>query len=115
LDAVTQAEILELFSRLSREMAMGVLFISHDLLSVGSICRRVAILSGGRVVEFNATEEIFRRPAHPYTKALIAAIPKLPASLSPLRVERNEPGLAPVAHTGFGIGDRREVGGEEAA
>jgi ABC-type dipeptide/oligopeptide/nickel transport system ATPase component len=81
LDAVTQAEILQLFSRLSREMAMSVLFISHDLLSVASICQRVAILSAGRVVEFNSTEAIFRAPAHHYTKALIAALPKLPVSL----------------------------------
>jgi ABC-type dipeptide/oligopeptide/nickel transport system ATPase component len=96
LDAVTQSEILELFLRFSREMAMGILFISHDLLSVGSVCRRVAILSEGRVVEFNSTKEIFRRPTHPYTKALIAAIPKLPAGLSSSREER------------YGFGEVRE-------
>ena len=82
LDALTQSEILQLFSRLSREMAMGILFISHDLLSVASICSRVAILSAGSVVEFNSTENIFRRPTRAYTRALIASIPKLPASLS---------------------------------
>jgi ABC-type dipeptide/oligopeptide/nickel transport system ATPase component len=87
LDAVTQSEILQLFSRLSREMAMSILFISHDLLSVGSICRRVAILSAGRVVEFDSTARIFRCPAHPYTKALIAAVPRLPAGLSPPGME----------------------------
>ena len=85
LDAVTQAEILQLFSRLSRELNMSVLYISHDLLSVGSICQRVAILSQNRVVECNSTEEIFRRPAHPYTKALIASIPRLPADLESSR------------------------------
>jgi ABC-type dipeptide/oligopeptide/nickel transport system ATPase component len=63
-------------------MSMGLLFISHDLLSVASICDRVAILSAGRVVEFNSTGNIFRNPAHPYTKALIASIPQLPAELS---------------------------------
>jgi ABC-type dipeptide/oligopeptide/nickel transport system ATPase component len=82
LDAITQSEILQLFSRLSREMSMGVLFVSHDLLSVASICHRVAILSAGRVVEFNSTGNIFRNPAHPYTKALIASIPRFPAGLS---------------------------------
>jgi ABC-type dipeptide/oligopeptide/nickel transport system ATPase component len=87
LDAVTQAEILQLFSRLSREMSMGVLFISHDLLSVGSICQRVAILYEARVVEFNSTGAIFRGPMHHYTKALIASIPKLPAGLSQLPKE----------------------------
>src|ERR1017187_4098446 len=90
LDAVTQAEILQLFARLNRELEMSILYISHDLLSVGSICARVAILSEGRVVEFNSTEDIFCRPAHPYTKALIAAIPRLPAGLSSSRVERGE-------------------------
>lgn len=88
LDAVTQSEILRLFSRLNRELQMGILYISHDLLSVGSICARVAILSEGRVVEFNSTENIFRRPTHRYTKALIASIPRLPAGLSPSHVER---------------------------
>lgn len=88
LDAVTQSEILRLFSRLNRELQMGILYISHDLLSVGSICARVAILSEGRVVEFNSTENIFRRPMHRYTRALIASIPRLPAGLSPSHVER---------------------------
>lgn len=91
LDAVTQAEILRLFSRLNRELQMAILYISHDLLSVGSICRRVAILSEGRVVEFDSTENIFRRPAHPYTKALIASIPRLPLGLSS-QAEREELG-----------------------
>jgi len=88
LDAVTQAEILRLFSRLNRELQMGILYISHDLLSVGSICRRVAILSEGHVVEFNSTENIFRRPEHPYTKALIASIPRLPLGLSSSQADR---------------------------
>jgi ABC-type dipeptide/oligopeptide/nickel transport system ATPase component len=88
LDAVTQAEILQLFSRLNRDLDMSILYISHDLLSVGSICARVAILSEGRVVEFDSTENIFRRPAHPYTQALIAAIPRLPAELLSPRMER---------------------------
>ncbi|HEV3329741.1 MAG TPA: ABC transporter ATP-binding protein [Bryobacteraceae bacterium] len=91
LDAVTQSEILRLFSRLSHEMEMGILFISHDLLSVASICQRVAILAGGRVVEFHSTEAIFRQPQHEYTKALIASIPKLPAGLSPSRLEGVSP------------------------
>jgi ABC-type dipeptide/oligopeptide/nickel transport system ATPase component len=82
LDAVTQSEILQLFRRLNRDLNMSILYISHDLLSVGSICERVAILSDGRVVEFRSAESIFRRPSHPYTKALIASIPRLPAGLA---------------------------------
>jgi ABC-type dipeptide/oligopeptide/nickel transport system ATPase component len=79
LDVVTQAEILNLFSRLNRQMGMAVLYISHDLLSVGSFCHRIAILQHGRMVESNSSEEIFRHPQHPYTQALLAAIPRLPA------------------------------------
>jgi subtilisin family serine protease len=64
------------------EMAMSILFISHDLLSVASICRRVAILSEGGVVEFSSTQAIFRNPTHSYSRALIASLPTLAAGLS---------------------------------
>ena len=78
LDAVTQSEILRLFTRLNRQMGMAVLYISHDLLSVASFCHRIAILRSGQIVETNSTEEIFSAPRHPYTQALLGAIPKLP-------------------------------------
>jgi ABC-type dipeptide/oligopeptide/nickel transport system ATPase component len=78
LDVVTQAEILNLFSSLNRQMGMAVLYISHDLLSVGSFCHKIAILQHGCMVESNSSEEIFRDPQHPYTQALLAAIPRLP-------------------------------------
>lgn len=77
LDAVTSSEILKLFSRLNRQMGMAVLYISHDLLSVASFCHRIAILHHGEIVETNGTEEIFTRPRHPYTQALLGAMPKL--------------------------------------
>lgn len=78
LDVITQSEILNLFARLNRERGMGVLYISHDLLSVASICHRIAILSGGEIVECDRAERIFNRPMHPYTQQLIAALPTLP-------------------------------------
>jgi ABC-type dipeptide/oligopeptide/nickel transport system ATPase component len=78
LDAITQAEILKLFSRLNREMGMSILYISHDLLSVASLCHRIAILREGRLVEANRTAGIFQAPQHPYTKALLAAVPRIP-------------------------------------
>ena len=77
LDVVTQSEILKLLARLNREMGMAVLFISHDLLSVASFCHRVAILHEGRIVETNPAAEVFRAPRHPYTRALLAAIPQI--------------------------------------
>ncbi len=81
LDAITQSEILNLFSRLSRQLRMGILYISHDLPSVASVCSRVAILRRGEVVEFDAARRIFAAPQHPYTAALVRAIPRIPATL----------------------------------
>jgi ABC-type dipeptide/oligopeptide/nickel transport system ATPase component len=75
LDALTQSEILRLFARLHRELSMAILYISHDLLSIASLCGRVAILHEGEIVEFAPVAEIFQRPAHSYTRRLIDAIP----------------------------------------
>jgi len=83
LDALTQSEILRLFARLNRELSMAILYISHDLLSIASLCRRMAILHEGEIVEFAPVERIFHRPAHPYTRRLIEAIPVSPLSGEP--------------------------------
>ena len=82
LDVITQAEILGLFGRLNRELRTTILYISHDLLSVASICHRVAILHQGEIVECGTTEQILDSPQHPYTRKLIAAMPQRPARLS---------------------------------
>jgi len=79
LDVVTQAEILKLFSRLNQGLDMAVLYISHDLLSVSSLCHRVAILHEGEIVESGPTRQIFNDPRHPYTQRLIECMPKNPA------------------------------------
>jgi ABC-type dipeptide/oligopeptide/nickel transport system ATPase component len=75
LDPITQSEILALFSRLNRERDMAILYISHDLLSVASICHRVAILHDGEIVECAPPEDVFNRPSHPYTRRLVASLP----------------------------------------
>jgi len=75
LDLITQAEILNLFARLNRELATAILYISHDLLSVASIGHRVEILHEGRIVESGPPEAIFRNPQHAFTKELVAALP----------------------------------------
>jgi ABC-type dipeptide/oligopeptide/nickel transport system ATPase component len=82
LDVVSQAGILKLFKRLNQGLDMGILYISHDLLSVASFCHRVAILHQGRVVEFGETDRIFGDPRDPYTRQLIRAMPRLPQPLS---------------------------------
>src|SRR6202795_1414340 len=78
LDVITQSEILELFARLNREIGMSILYISHDLPSVAGICQRIAILHEGQIVECGPTEQIFTAPEHPYTRRLMAVLPRIP-------------------------------------
>lgn len=87
LDVITQAEILQLFRKLNRELGTAILFISHDLLSVANICDRIAILNAGEIVECGPTGQIFNHPAHPYTKKLVSALPEKPAILDERRLE----------------------------
>jgi len=78
LDTITQSEILDLFARLNRELGMGILYISHDLLSVATLCHRIAILNAGEIVECGPPSQIFGAPRHAYTQKLVAALPRLP-------------------------------------
>ena len=85
LDPITQAEILALFAQLNRERNMAILYISHDLLSVASICHRIAILHEGEIVECASPEEVLHCPSHPYTRRLVDALPV--ATLEHLRAQ----------------------------
>ena len=78
LDIITQSEILALFARLNRELGTAILYISHDLLSVASLCHRIAILHAGEIVECGPTSQIFGAPQHAHTQRLVAALPRLP-------------------------------------
>lgn len=75
LDLITQKEVLNIFRKLSQDMGTGILFISHDLLTVSAICQRMAILYQGELAEIGSTKEILRCPQHPYTQQLIKALP----------------------------------------
>ncbi len=79
LDVSIQAQVLNLFMDLRRDLRLTYLFISHDLGVVQHISDRVVIMYLGRVVETARTEELFLRPNHPYTKALLANVPRLDA------------------------------------
>ncbi len=74
LDAITQSEILDLFRSLNRELNMAMLFVSHDLLAVASLCSRIAILQRGQIVETGPTEQMFRDPRTDDTRALLQAV-----------------------------------------
>jgi ABC-type dipeptide/oligopeptide/nickel transport system ATPase component len=78
LDTITQSEILRLFAQLNRELRMGILYISHDLLSVAALCHRIAILNAGQILECGSPAQIFGAPQHPYTQKLVAALPRGP-------------------------------------
>jgi peptide/nickel transport system ATP-binding protein len=75
LDVSTQARILILLRELRARLGMGMIFVTHDLSVVRVLCDRVVVMREGRVVEEGPTEAVFARPQHPYTRALLDAIP----------------------------------------
>jgi len=77
LDVTIQAQILDLLSELRERLGMSVLLITHDLGIVAGIADRVAVMYAGRIVELATTAELFRDPQHPYTQALMRAIPRI--------------------------------------
>ncbi|SEN89665.1 peptide/nickel transport system ATP-binding protein/glutathione transport system ATP-binding protein [Pseudorhodobacter antarcticus] len=77
LDVTIQAEILALINRLKREQGMAVLFITHDMAVVAQMADRVVVMYRGRIVETGTVTEIFETPQQDYTRALLAAVPKL--------------------------------------
>jgi len=79
LDVTIQAQILQLIKVLQQEMEMGVIFITHDMGVVADIADRVLVMYQGEAVETGSVEQIFHAPEHPYTKALLAAVPRLGA------------------------------------
>jgi oligopeptide/dipeptide ABC transporter ATP-binding protein len=91
LDVTIQDQILKLILRLRRETGMGVLLVTHDLGVVAQTCDRVAVMYAGKIVESGETAQLFRRPAHPYTMALLDALPAHTARGAKLRPIGGEP------------------------
>jgi oligopeptide/dipeptide ABC transporter ATP-binding protein len=97
LDVTIQAQILELLESLREKFGLTMLFISHDLAVVSKVADRVAVMYAGSLIELGPRDEIFRAPAHPYTRGLLEAVPTL-------KTERGRPlqtieGTVPPLHS----------------
>jgi peptide/nickel transport system ATP-binding protein len=77
LDVTIQAQIIDLFRKLARDLDLTLIFIAHDLAIVRNLCERTVVTYRGEIVEDGRSEDVFSRPKHPYTAALIAAIPDI--------------------------------------
>ncbi|WP_320774505.1 ABC transporter ATP-binding protein [Streptomyces sp. CRN 30] len=92
LDVTTQAQVVALLDELRRELGLALVFIAHDLAVVRQVSDRLAVMRGGRVVEYGPADEVYESPGDPYTRRLLAAVPALdPALAARRRTERRQP------------------------
>ncbi|GGW86025.1 ABC transporter ATP-binding protein [Streptomyces malachitofuscus] len=77
LDVTVQAQVMDLLAELQREYHMGLILITHDLGVVADVADKIAVMYAGRIVETAPVHELYKRPAHPYTKGLLESIPRL--------------------------------------
>ena len=77
LDVTVQAQIMDLLGNLQKDFGMATILITHDLGVVAGFCERVLVMYGGRVMEQGPTEPLFAQPTHPYTRGLLAAVPRV--------------------------------------
>ena len=93
LDVSVQAQIMNLLKRLKRELGLSLIFITHDIALASDVCDHVAVVYGGRVVEFGGIEGVLLRPSHPYTEKLLASMPKLHEEVKPEFIPGEPPDL----------------------
>jgi peptide/nickel transport system ATP-binding protein len=75
LDVMVQAQVLRLLADLQRDLGLAIIFITHDLSTLADICKRIAVMYAGRIIEVGPNDKVFADAAHPYTRALAAAFP----------------------------------------
>jgi oligopeptide/dipeptide ABC transporter ATP-binding protein len=92
LDVIVQARILRLISDLKESRGLSMILVSHDLPMVARICDRIAVMYAGRIVEVGEARTVFKNPLHPYTRALVQAIPRVH---DPRQTLRSIPGDPP--------------------
>ena len=85
LDVTIQAQILTELKRLRVEFGMGLILITHNIAIIRDLCDRVAVMFRGQIVEYGDSDSVLRNPQHPYTKALIACVPRLGSKEKRLR------------------------------
>ncbi len=91
LDVTIQLQYLQLLKEIQKDSNMAILFITHDFGVVAKMCDRVAVMYAGRIVESGPVREVFNNPAHPYTQALIASVPKMNVLVEQLHTIEGQP------------------------
>jgi peptide/nickel transport system ATP-binding protein len=91
LDVLVQAQIINLLKRLKKEREMTIILITHDMAIISEIADKVGIMYAGQLVEFGSAVEVYRNPKHPYSQALISAIPKLHSDNKKLQFIKGNP------------------------
>jgi peptide/nickel transport system ATP-binding protein len=91
LDVLVQAQIINLLKRLKKERGMTIILITHDMAIISEIADKVGIMYAGQLVEFGSAVEVYRNPKHPYSQALISAIPKLRSDNKKLQFIKGNP------------------------